>query len=1102
MNVSAFTSSLLMTFVTFAAFSAPQDVSLSGSWHLRLDPKNAGVTEKWFAEPIKAQETVKLPGSLPAQGIGDDVSLDTPWMGGIQDPNWAKNPVYAPYTAKGDFKFPFWLQPDKYYAGAAWYEREIEVPADWEGKRVVLTLERPHWATRVWVDSRDLGEDKNLSTPHVYDLGNQLKPGKHRLTLRVDNGLVVDVGVNSHCVTDHTQGNWNGVVGDIKLEVTPQVCVADLQVYPAFSKQSVTVRGTILNTTGKAGAGVIELRVDSQADGKSRSDGEPLFFDVQWEQAGGTFEFPLRVKNPKMWDEFEQNLYVVSARVGEVGEYKKATFGFRDLTTQGTQFLLNGRKTFFRGTLECCIFPRTGHPPTDSDSWKRIVRVAKEHGLNMIRFHSYCPPEAAFVAADELGFYYQVETCWANQSTTIGDGKPVDQWVYDETDRILKAYGNHPSFVLMTYGNEPGGRNANAYLAKYVNAYKQKDPRRLWTSGSGWPQLPENQFHVTPDPRVQGWGEGLKSRINARPPETQTDYREYIQKRTVPVISHEIGQWCVYPNFEEIRKYTGYLKARNFEIFQANLKAHHMGDQARDFLRASGKLQTLCYKEDIESALRTPGMGGFQLLDLHDFPGQGTALVGVLDPFWESKGYVTASEFRRFCNTTVPLARMNKRVFTTGEDLEADLEVAHFGAAPLQNALVIWSVVDDAGKVLQSARIEKGTIPVDNGIGLGKVSVPLNAFAAPARYRLVVRIEPGGQPSSAGNKDKVAFENDWDFWVYPASTAPAELGDVVVVHELDERALATLSGGGKVLLNVPPDCVKGDAHGRVALGFSSIFWNTAWTGRQPPHTLGILCDPKHPLFASFPTDAHSNWQWWYLISRAGALILEGLPENLRPTVQVVDDWVTNRRLGLVLEAKVGKGKLLVTSIDLTDDLQSRVVARQFRDSLVAYMKSPEFNPSISVEPGQVRGLYTERSALKKLGARVIRASSAQPGYEPENALDGDLLTFWHTAWGETATKPPHEIVIAFDKAVSLRGLRITFRQDGNKNGWVKDYEVYASRNWKEWGAPAAKGELKATAEAQAIQLSKLAEAQFIRIVVLSGHEAGSWASIAEIDLLQ
>ncbi|MCX7827100.1 MAG: glycoside hydrolase, partial [Verrucomicrobiae bacterium] len=595
--------------------------------------------------------------------------------------------------------------------------------------------------------------------------------------------------------------------------------------------------------------------------------------------------------------------------------------------------------------LECCIFPRTGYPPTDLESWKRIIRVCQAHGLNHMRFHSWCPPEAAFVAADELGFYLHVEaSSWANQSTTLGDGKPVDQWLYDETDRILRYYGNHPSFVLMAYGNEPGGRNHKAWLARYVEHYKAKDARRLWTAGAGWPELPENQWHCVPGPRIQAWGGGLTSRINAQPPETRSDYRDFISARAVPVVSHEIGQWCVYPNFDEIKKYTGYLKPKNFEIFRDRLAEHGMLDQARQFFLASGKLQTLCYKEDIESALRTPGMAGFELLDLHDFPGQGTALVGVLDPFWEQKGYVTPQEYRRFCNATVPLARLAKRVFTTAEELAADIEIAHFGPAPLSPVATICRLVGDDGKTVFTRRLQPDkVVPVGNCIALGRIAIDLKDVPAPARYKLVVDV---GQ--IAGLSTSPSFRNDWDVWVYPSKTGAQPAADVRIVDELNADALAALDGGGKVLLLIPPKRVKNAPKDKVILGFSSIFWNTAWTRRQPPTTLGILCDPKHPALADFPTDFHSNWQWWYLVSRAGAMILDELPRGLRPIVQVIDDWFTARKLGLVFEARLGKGKLLVCSVDLKSGLDENPVARQMRRSLLRYMASARFNPEVAV----------------------------------------------------------------------------------------------------------------------------------------------------------
>ncbi len=640
-----------------AAAAVQPYLTLAGPWRFQLDREGKGIGEKWFERTLPG--TVNLPGSLPAQDIGDPVTVDTKWMGDIVDKSWFTAPEYAPYRKPGNVKVPFWLQPDKYYSGAAWYQRDVYIPATFQGRRIVLTLERPHWETRVWFDGRPLGTNNSLSTPHVYDLGIQVTPGKHQVTIRVDNSLVVDVGVNSHSISDHTQGNWNGIVGEIALRTTSPVWIDDLQVYPQLASRSLKVKGKIGNATGLAAKGQITFTGnDNPGTAFARlTQMPPQMLAVEWGTNGGTFEGTLNLGSTfQLWDEFHPTLLYLNAGLGEYGDTRTLAIGMREIATKGTRFQLNGQNVFFRGTLECCIFPETGHPPTDVDAWLRLIGVAKAHGLNLIRFHSWCPPEAAFEAADQLGFYFQVEIAsWANQSTTLGDGKPVDAWLYEEAGRILRAYGNHPSFLLMPYGNEPGGKNANAWLAKWVDHWKAADARRLYTSGSGWPQIPENQFHVTPDPRIQAWGQGLKSRINALPPETRTDYRTYIQQRQVPVISHEIGQWCVYPNFDEIAKYTGYLKPKNFDIFRDSLNAHRMGDLAHRFLLASGKLQTLCYKEDIESALRTPHMGGFQLLDLHDFPGQGTALVGVLDPFWEGKGYVTAKEYRRFCYSTVPL---------------------------------------------------------------------------------------------------------------------------------------------------------------------------------------------------------------------------------------------------------------------------------------------------------------------------------------------------------------------------------------------------------------------------------------------------------------
>jgi hypothetical protein len=641
---------------------------------------------------------------------------------------------------------------------------------------------------------------------------------------------------------------------------------------------------------------------------------------------------------------------------------------------------------------------------------------------------------------------------------------------------------------MLAYGNEPAGKHQKQFLGKLLEHWKANDPRRLYTSAAGWPIIPENQFHSTPAPRIHAWGAGLGCRVNARPPETTTDYRHFIAQHEVPLVSHEIGQWCVYPNFDEMNKYTGVLKARNFEIFRDTLAANHMLDQAHDFLIASGRLQTLCYKEEIESALRTPGMGGFQLLDLHDFPGQGTALVGVLDPFWEEKGYVTADQYRRFAGQTVPLARMSKRIWTSDETFEAELEVAHFGPEELTGAKPRWALLDaDRAEVL-SGRFSLGTIPTGGLARLGRIRVPLNRFTTARRLVLAVSLEGTRQA------------NDWNVWVYP-KRLPAEVpDDVLVVDRLSEEAVARLDVGGKVLLLPARGSVKGDERGKIPPGFSPIFWNTAWTRRQPPHTLGILCDPAHPALAEFPTESHSDWQWWDLVTKSQIMILNSLPPELRPVVQVIDDWFANRRLGLVFEARVGEGKLLVCSMDLESDLHDRPVARQMRHSLLAYMAGTEFSPDHEVSLDEIGTVFQPPTVLQQLGAKVAGFDSQQRGHEARLAIDGDPHTIWHTAWQPAVAEHPHQIVIDLGQEIRIAGFTYLPRQDMT-NGRIGEYELSASRDGRAWSEPVAGGRFPDGKSLDTVRFDEPVVCRFVRLKALSEVGGGPWTSVAELDVL-
>ena len=938
---------LFLLFLVFASCGLQDDeknrIDLSGDWSFKIDSLDIGKEDKWFAENLS--DKIQLPGSMTTNGKGDDISLKTPWTGSIMDSSYFNEEKYAKYRKPNNIKIPFWLQPVKYYKGAAWYQKEVFIPETWNNQHIELFIERSHWETTVWVDNHEIGMQNSLGTPHVFDLSKALTPGNHKLSVRIDNRIKdINVGINSHSITDHTQTNWNGMIGELFIAMRPAIYIENIQLYPDIKNKNVLVKVKI-NNTQKDAEGIIELMVES--DNPEAEKLKPLSKEIKINEGTDFVElkYPMG-DNPLLWDEFNPNLYSINVSLSANNkiDQKDITFGMREFSTRGTQFTINGNLTFLRGTMEGAIFPKTGFPSTDVEEWTRIFKVSKSFGLNHIRFHSWCPPEAAFIAADQLGFYLQIEaSSWANQGATIGDGGPLDKYIYQESERMIEAYGNHPSLVMMAYGNEPAGDNHIEYLTDFVKHWQKKDDRFLYTTGSGWPVIPESDFNSTPEPRIQRWGEGLESIINKEAPRTDYDWRDMISNYTQPTVSHEIGQWVVYPNFKEIPKYDGVLKAKNFEIFQETLVDNGMAKLQDSLLLASGKLQVLCYKADIEAALRTPNFGGFQLLDLHDFPGQGTALVGVLDPFWEEKGYVTAEEYSQFNNSTVPLARFPKMVYLNDEELNVPVEVAHFGSKPLNKTIPLWQLKYEDGTVFAEGELPETNIPLGNNFKLGTIQKSLAELKEAQSLKLTVSVNN--------------FENSWDIWVYPTQLPNiSDQDEIKITQKFDQSIIDDLKNGGTVLLSLPKGSIKPEKGGDIAIGFSSIFWNTAWTNGQAPHTLGILCNPDHPALKEFPTEFHSDWQWWDAMSHSNAIKLDAISPELKPIVRVIDDWFTARPLGLIFECKIGEGRLLVSGIDLISDQENRPEAKQLLHSLKKYMTSEDFNPKLEISSQKIRDL--------------------------------------------------------------------------------------------------------------------------------------------------
>lgn len=922
---------------------AQKSIDLSGEWGFSMDRLDKGEKERWFSR--LPDDRINLPSSMPEKLKGDEVTAATQWTGSLYDSSYYYNPYMEKYRKEGNIKFPFFLTPDRHYVGVAWYQKEVDIPDGWKGERIVLFLERPHIETTVWINGCKAGTQNSLCVPHEYDITRYVRPGKCRIAIRVDNRIKdINVGPDSHSITDQTQGNWNGIVGRICLQTTPRTYFEDIQVYPEPEQRLARVK-IVVKGSGDA---MVKLSARSFNTDKMHSV-PPVRQEVKVKNGSAETEILLPMgEDMLLWDEFDPALYKLTAELtaGKKTDIKEVQFGMRRFEIKGKWFYVNGRKTMLRGTVENCCFPLTGYPPMDVESWERVFRICRNYGLNHIRFHSYCPPEAAFQAADLVGLYLQPEgPSWPNHGPKLGLGQPIDNYLMDETIALTKKYGNYASYCMLACGNEPSGRWVE-WVTRFVGYWEKNDPRRVYTGasvGNGWQWQPRNQYHVKAGARGLTWSK--------QQPSTRDDYRFQNRIDTVkqPYVSHETGQWCAFPNFNEIRKYTGVNKAKNFEIFRDILADNHMSSQAHQFMMASGKLQALCYKYEIEKTLRTPDYAGFQLLALNDYSGQGTALVGVLDVFFEEKGYIDAAEWRRFCSPTVPLMRTNKFVYNSSETFKADIEIAHFGREILKQAKVLYSIRDEFGKIYAHGTLAVTDIPIGNMNRTGSVEFPLGTINSAKKLNLEVCIEG------------TEAINNWDFWVYPA-TVEIVGGDIYTTDILDAKALQILQEGGNVLIT---------AAGKVSYGkevvqqFTPVFWNTSWFKMRPPHTTGILVNPKYPLFRHFPTEYHSNLQWWELLNRAQVMQFTNFPAAFQPTIQSIDTWFINRKIGMLFEANVLNGKVIMTSMDITTDPDQRIVARQMHKAILDYMNSDQFRPQFTVTPQQISDLFTKIAGTVK-----------------------------------------------------------------------------------------------------------------------------------------
>ena len=892
---------------------------------------------------------VRLPGTLDESGVGFPDDPEKQWkadevrrIGFYRD----GDPIVTRLTRKHTFE------------GRAELLRQMdwEVPA---GKRLFVDVGRARHL-RLFVNGREAPPVRpaSVSTPYCFEITG-LATGRDTFLFLSDNsypGWPRDAIVYSSAASDETQTNWNGLLGHVRVRAEENSFISGVYAYPGGDSLDVRIevdlaadwRGEVRLSSGALAGGEAVIKEETGLEKGRRAlwyPGLALKKDV------------LR------WDEEEGNLYGLTVSLTGL-ESKTVSFGVRDFAARDGYFELNGRRVFLRGEANCAVFPQTGYPPMDKDAWKTILQKYRAYGVNCMRFHSHCPPEAAFAAADEMGMLMQPELSHWDPEHAF---ETPEARAYYETEflAILRMLANHPSFVMLTFGNElHANAEGRAFMTALLKKGRERDHTRLFANGSNpfygalGPDS-DSDFYTSTNcgpVMLRATSAGPSGWLNREAPDFSRDYGQgigEIRKITdQPVFSFEVGQYEVLPDFDEIADYTGVVSPENLKHIQRKVKEKGLMPAWKRYVEATGESALLCYRAEVEAALRTRGLAGISLLGLQDFPGQGTALVGMMNAHMRPKPFAFArpERFRAFFRDQLPLALLKRFTYTAGETLEAEIRIVNYGKTALSGSL-IWTL--EGPGFSESGALEEIAVPMGDVTGAGFVRAHLAGIETPAKLTLLLRF---GE-----------LENRYPLWVYPEEAVSCP-ENVYECRTLDEKAVQTLAAGGRVYLS--PDSTEEALPRSVPAQFSPDFWSVCTFPFQAGG-MGQWIDERHPIFRRFPTESHNDWQWRFIASSRALL----LPERIGAIIGEMDSYAFLRPMAKLFECRCGGGRLLVSSLGL-HALRQHPEARALQRAIYGYMASDEFQPKQALPVDWVRGLAAPKRTF--LGETALCNIFARP----------------------------------------------------------------------------------------------------------------------------
>lgn len=1015
---------LISVFVLYSQSKTNNEIDISGDWYYAVDIADEGLLKKWYL------------GNLIDTYVGN-INLDMDdenfysFVPSFNDLTTLPNTTDLMEIGVPD-QSPWinYLQRKHKYMGAIWFQRLINIPESFAHSNVELYLERVKWESRVWIDGVEVqtSPQDGLVTAHRHNLG-QLKPGSHLISIRIDNRLIHPIGDKGHNYTEQTESLWNGIIGEMKLIKKPVVYFDDIQVYSNLDDKSVTTKFIVNNPTKKTNA-LFQILLSR----KGSDVRESYNFERLIEVGENTLSLEFTPSEFKLWSSSNPNLYQLKMKMSIDEEEQISdiiSFGNRKLDTSQYKVLVNGKPEFIRGNQEALGYPPTGHPPVDIETWLNIFKKYKEYGLNQVRFHSSTPPKAAFQAADELGIYIMAELVWMTSINAKDDLRPIsgtmgvpqglgnndrtiDTFVYGEAKKLFKEFGNHPSFAFFSFGNEMDNIDKDV-VNNWIAEFKEHDNRRLYSATTARAVLGADDFqdsHIVP---------GFGQVVNKDDYSLINNYDSAYIHTTLPVIAHELGQFPSHPLWSDVNKYDN-TPFRFINLEKAEQQAQKNGIVSYDslFQYASGKFQLKLYKSEIERQFRSKYSAGYNLLQMNDYTGQGEALVGWLDAFYDEKIYAVADEIKQFNSDLVLLASFDKYVYNSGEKFKFSISI-NSSRFDREKEGVIWEILNSDNTIVKSGKYDIKAIKLAEPTIIGSSEFEFDGLWPEGKYTLRARTLDN------------TYTNAWEIWLY--NDGPIDLKDVIVTSDV-EIAINTLKRGGKALLMVDKTVIKG---GEDFASFKPVFWSTLFFPGKGSKTLGALIDNKHPIFTDFPTDNYLNWNWRDICKGGSGFILSDDWGVIKPLVQPINDFHTSLKLATIVEASLGDGRIVISGYNLVDELDNRKATKRLYQSIVNYMNSDMFSPVYEITESQIldnfKSQETEGHAVKAITLNDIKIT--MPYYFDVNQIDDKSFEFISDRVVIGRLKVKIENKDEISTTINIEDRLDTFTVGKNSNKWIE-----------------------------------------------------------------